>query len=135
MGSHKESIDANVVLRIILGDIPEQRTQSLKLLGRPHTTYYLSNVAIMEVVFVLEKIIGYTRADIAENLSRVLGAYNNIHYEAEILRAALELYTKHPSLSFDDCYLAEESAHKNCTPLWTFDHKLSVQSSSAKEIK
>lgn len=135
MNLRKESIDANVMLRIILGDIPKQRAKALELLKQPRTTFYLSSVAIMEIAFVLEKLIGYSRAEIAENLSRVLGAYNNIDYEAGILRSALELYTKRPSLSFDDCYLVEEAAHKNHAPLWTFDHKLSAQSPSAKEIK
>ena len=135
MISHKESIDTNVLLRIILGDNPDQRTLALELLERPATTFYLSSVAIMEVAFVLEKIIGYTREEISESLTRVLGAYNNIEYDEKTLRNALEFYVNHPSLSFDDCYLAEEAAQKNCEPLWTFDHKLATQSPTAKELK
>lgn len=135
MSSYKESIDTNVLLRIILGDNLKQREAALKLLKRTGTTFYLSNVAVAEVVFVLEKLIGYERADVRENLLRVLGAYNNIEYEAEILRRALDVYVEHRSLSFDDCFLAEESAFKTYEPLWTFDHKLAVQSGVAKEVR
>lgn len=135
MGSYKESIDTNIMLRIILGDNMKQREAALKLLRRTGTAFYLSNVAIAEMVFVLEKLMGYERADVRENLLRVLGAYNNIDYEAEVLRKALDVYVEHRSLSFDDCYLAEEAAFKTCEPLWTFDHKLAVQSGVAKEVR
>lgn len=132
---HLESIDTNILLRVILGDIPEKRAKALELLARPNTTYYLSSVAITEVAFVMEKQIGYTREEIQENLLRVLEACSNIQYEEEVLERALAMYVAHPKLSFDDCYLAEEATKHQREPLWTFDHKLAVQSGAAKEVK
>lgn len=128
-----DSIDTNIVLRYILGDVPEQRRLAAELLGRSNTTHYLSSQAILECAYVMEIVEEMPRAGIAESLRLFLARYSGvIEYDREMLNLAIPVYLEHPKLSWVDCALAAEAELKHREPLFTFDKKLANQISNAK---
>jgi len=134
MTSNLESLDTNILLRIILNDIPEQRSKALTLLCKPNTIFYVDDHAISEVVFILEKQCRYCRNFIVDILPKAIFSVPNIQSDKHLLSQILPFYLHHPKLSWNDCYLAAKAAKKQAEPLWTFDHKFALQSPTAKLV-
>ena len=134
MATNPESIDTNIILRTILNDIPEQCQKARKLLSRPDSSLHVSDLAIAETVFVLEKCLHYDRNTIAKILNLFLST-PSLNYNAGLFTNVFPFYIEHSQLSFNDCCLATYAALNQAEPLWTFDHKLAVQSPTAKELK
>lgn len=131
-----DSIDTNIVLRYILNDIPEQKQQVIKMFSEPNTTHYLSNQAISEVIYVLERTYDTPREKIVDAVSFFLTRYDGIViYDNDLLEIVFPLYLKHPKLSWVDCALAAEAEVKHHEPLMTFDRKLAAQAPQAKMVK
>ena len=129
-----ESIDTNVILRLIIGDNEKQQHKAAELLCRPNVDYYVDSAAVTEVVFALTRPpYNFSRSDVKRSIMGVF-KHLNIIYEADILGDVFDFFIAHPKLSFVDCYLAAKAASKHAEPLWTFDRKLANQSPTAKEI-
>ena len=124
-------LDTNVVLRYLLGDIPEQTTKARAVISS--SASYVTDVVLTEVVFVLERVIGMERSDI----TRLVGTFLSLPklvYNDYLLDDSLALYGKKRSLSFVDCYAATETkVYKNT--LFTFDKQLAKRGGSqVKEL-
>lgn len=119
------SLDANVVLRWLLDDVPEQ-TRAVEDLLASGSLFRLSDVALVEVAFVLERSIGLSRSRVADNLEAVL-ALGAIEIAVPVWRTAVRHYRTHPKLSIADCFLAAAAASTDDAPLLTFDAKLARQ--------
>ena len=131
MVSNYSAIDSNVLLRIILNDIPEQREKAVILLlsGR---NFYVDDVAIMEAAYVLKKC-GRSHAEIVEVLE-VLLENQMLVYNKSFFDQVFKLYRSHPSLSLDDCCLNCRVMAKGCSELWTFDKKFANQAPIARKL-
>jgi predicted nucleic-acid-binding protein len=128
-----DSIDANIVLRCILGDVTEQRRLAAALLKTPNTTHHLSNQAILECVYAMEIAEGIPREEVVNLLNFFLVRYSDsIEYDQKMLALAFPLYLSHPKLSWADCALAAEAELTHHEPLFTFDQKLASQLPQAK---
>lgn len=127
--THCQAIDSCILLRFILKDIPEQ-TQLVRELFVNGYNYYVDDVAIMEVVYVLTKQ-GYSRDVIAYDIQELL-RNPMIIYDEALFAPVFKTYLEHPSLSFDDCVLAARADAKGYLPLWTFDRKFAKQSQVAR---
>lgn len=114
------SLDANVVLRFLLNDIPSQTTRARTLFSKP--AIYASDVVISEVAFVLEKGMKFERASVAL-LLRTLTSLQNLTFSCHFLPEVIALFESRKSLSFVDCYAATEAKTVGGT-LFTFDKKL-----------
>lgn len=133
--AYRSSIDTNIVLRLLVNDVPSQRRRALKLLSQPGATYYLEDIAITEVVYVLETVYQYSRVDIADKLLFFLTRYDGIvEYNRSLTRTVFPFYLTHPKLSFSDCCLATLAEINDAEPLFTFDQKLARQHPSAKLV-
>ena len=114
------SLDANVVLRYILHDIPDQFRRSEVLInGSP---CYVSDVIVTEVVYVLEKLMDVPRSNIALILRKFL-ALETINCNDQLLMEVIDLFEAKRTLSFSDCYAAVE-AKRSENNLATFDKEL-----------
>ena len=117
------SLDANVVLRFLLDDVPEQTQKTTKLIEK--NKVYVTDVVTVEVIYVLEKVILLSRQDIAKLVTDFLGFASVVH-NPYFLLDAIQLYEHHPSLSIVDCYATTEAkAYDN--QLVTFDKRLASQ--------
>ena len=123
------SLDANVVLRLLLNDVPEQHEAVLKLLDQASGQFVVADTAIMETVFALSKHYGLTRAVVVEAI-RGLMSLTEIKCNQVLFEKALPLYARHPKLSFEDCCLASYAELTDASPLWTFDRKLANQTTA-----
>lgn len=120
------SLDTNVVLRFLLDDVPEQTLKAKNFIIKHKV--YVTDVVVVEVIYVLEKIMLLPRSDIAKLVTDFLG-FSSVVHNPYFLIEAIELYAHSPSLSIVDCYEAEEAkAYKN--KLVTFDKRLSTQGGS-----
>lgn len=125
-----ESLDTNIILRLLLQDIPDQYDRAITLMEHPNVTYHISDFALLEVVFVLTNL-GIDRETIASALLQIISR-PNIKANNQIIIDTIYLYIHHPKLSFADCYLSIESGLNNAEPLWTFDQSLAKSSPTAK---
>ncbi|HUD07284.1 MAG TPA: PIN domain-containing protein [Candidatus Saccharimonadales bacterium] len=114
------SLDTNVVLRYLLNDIPEQGFKSKEVIT--NSASYVTDVVAVEIIFVLEKVIGMERSDIVKLVKTFL-SLPNVIYNDYFLDQAIDLYGAKKSLSIVDCYAATESKLYNNT-LVTFDKEL-----------
>lgn len=129
-----ERVDTNVILRLILKDVPQQVKRAKKLFAEDKL-FVFEDAAMMEVVFILSnKIYQYPREKVAEKIKTIMHLENLVCNKG-IIEGALDLYVTHPKLSFVDCYLAIVADTSRELPIWTFDHKLATQCPSvAREL-
>jgi len=119
------SLDANVVLRLLLDDVPEQHQLAVTLVT-DHGPLTVSDVALIETIFVLGRAYGLTRAEQSEAVMGLL-SLPMIEGRSELFEMAFSDYLGHPKLSFEDCYLVALAHMEGRAPLWTFDRKLAQQ--------
>lgn len=134
MSHYAGSLDANAVLRLMVGDVPEQKLLIERLLEDEKRQFALADIAIMEIVHALERYYGVKRADVSQSL----GAFMNlsqINCNRVLFDNALMLYVSHPALSFEDCCLAVYAKLNGATPLYTFDKKLANQAPDTQLIR
>jgi predicted nucleic-acid-binding protein len=116
------SLDANCLLRLVLGDIKEQESLVNSLLAK-HKVFHVADIAIFEVVYVLEKQMKLTRSSVSESIGGLVSSGSIICNKILIIKA-LKLYVQFSSLSFADCCLAIYAELNNNLPLYTFDKAL-----------
>lgn len=117
------SLDTNVVLRFLLDDVPEQTQEATRVIKR--SKVYITDVVMIEAIYVLEKVMLLSRQDIAKLVTDFLG-FSNVVHNPYFLLEAIDMYEQHPSLSVVDCYAAiEAKAYSN--QLVTFDKRLANQ--------
>lgn len=114
------SLDANVVLRYLLNDIPEQSLKSKAVIT--NSASYVTDVVITEIIFVLERVIDMDRIEIVKLVKAFLGLPNLICNDY-FLDQSIDLYGRKKTLSFVDCYAAIE-AEVYGNSLVTFDKEL-----------
>jgi len=127
-------LDANVLLRLSLKDVPDQYERAKQLISSVPNTFYVSPAVIIEYIFALQRHYHLTRSAIAAMVRWVLALPTIVGDYGTVL-TALETYENHPKLSFTDCYIAEEAARGAMLPLWTFDKKLARQHGAAQEVE
>jgi predicted nucleic acid-binding protein len=134
MATNIESIDTNLLLRVIFDDVAGAKDKVKKLLSDSAKQFLVEDVAISETAYIIEKAKKLPRQTVAKAIFSVM-RQPNIQCNRQLFNLVLPFYIEHPSLSFNDCYLAFAAQLKQAEPLWTFDHKLAVQSGTAKELR
>ena len=114
------SLDTNVILRYLLNDIPEQTLKSKIVITKSQS--YVTDVVVIETIFVLERVVAMDRADTVRLIKKFLGL-NSLIYNDYFLDEVIELYGTQKTLSIVDCYASVEAKmYKNV--LITFDKEL-----------
>ena len=84
-------VDANVVLRYLLADVPALFTRSEQILE--NEPIYLPFEVLAEVVYVLEKVYAVSRREISASLAELLKYPTVTTYNAEVAIRGLEIYS------------------------------------------
>ena len=126
----RESLDTNMILRLMLNDVPKQRAKVVELLCHPEAVYHVADLAITEAVYVMQQC-GKTRLEIVKYLDGLMKRMNIIA-NYNLFERVFPMYLNCPQLSFNDCCLAGYAALNEAEPLWTFDKDLAKQSGTAK---
>lgn len=127
------SLDTNVLLRLILRDVPDQHAAAVRLIKGSPGQLSIADMAIVEVAFVLGRNYGFSRMAIQETLDNVL-ALPLINANRGLFSRAFPMFVKNPGLSLEDCCFAAYAESNGATPLWTFDRKLARQAAAAKLV-
>lgn len=129
------SLDTNVLLRLLLNDVPEQHASAKQLFNDQSGSFVVADVAIMEIVFVLTgDVYKFTRDQASEAIEGIL-SIDKFDCNRQLFERALPLFTNHSALSFEDCCLSVYADLNDAAPLWTFDKKLAHQTASAKLVE
>jgi predicted nucleic-acid-binding protein len=124
------SLDTNCLLRWLLGDVPEH-TAIITAIINSEEKLIIADVALIETVFVLEKIKKISRETIKKVFLAIFEK-ENIQCNRELFMEILPIYTSHSKISFVDCYLDVLARRTGAAPLLTFDKKMGNQLSGVK---
>lgn len=127
------SLDANVLLRLLLNDVPEQHQAAVNLLENSIRPFKVADVAIIELVFALENHYHFKRIAIQETIESLL-SLPTIRADRKHFEAALPLFVKHSNLTFEACYLHVLAEADGAAPLWTFDKKLASRIPQTRQV-
>lgn len=125
------SLDANILLRLILKDVPKQHAAAVALIRTAKAPLFVANTAFIEAVFVLGRNYKLQRPQIVEAIEGLLDI-KVFFCERLLLHRALLFFLDHSALSFEDCCLAAYAEIEDAVPLWTFDRKLAKKMKSAR---
>ena len=113
------SLDTNALLRLLLGDVPAQ-TRAVESLLTKESVFEVADAALIEMIFVLEKIYKMERPLVMENVLAIT-RHKQFLCNKKMFEQCLPLYVAHKSLSIIDCALVTYARLQNATPLITFD--------------
>jgi len=118
-------LDTNILVRYLTQDDPVQSAKAAEILERRLTEKnpgFVSVVAIVETVWVLDRAYFLTAQEIATAIERLLQVeVLAIENEQEVFTALVAL--KQGRGSFADALIAELGARVGCTRTLTFDRK------------
>ncbi len=118
-------LDTNILIRYLTQDDPVQSAKATEILERrltPKDPGFVSVVAMVETVWVLDRAYGLTSHDIATAIERLLQVeVLAVENEQEVFTAMVAL--KQGRGSFADALIAELGARVGCTRTLTFDQK------------
>ena len=109
------SLDANVVVRLLLNDVPDQHAAAVALVEGADAPFVVSDVAVIEVVFALCPHYEFSRAAAAEAIEGLM-SLTQIDCNRVVFKRALPFFTDHLKLSFEDCCLATYAELSNAEP-------------------
>ena len=118
-------LDTNVLVRYLSQDDPVQSAKATEILERrltPQIPGFVSIVAMVETVWVLDRAYGLTAQEIATAVEHLLQVeVLAIENEQEVFTAMIAL--RQGRGSFADALIAELGARAGCTRTLTFDQK------------
>ena len=119
-------LDTNVLIRYLTQDDPVQSAKATEILERrltPKNPAFVSIVAMVETVWILDRAYGLTAQQIATAVERLLQVeVLAIENEQEVFTAVVAL--KQGRGSFADALIAELGARGGCTRTLTFDQNV-----------
>jgi predicted nucleic-acid-binding protein len=118
-------LDTNILVRYLAQDDPAQSAKATKIFEHrliEKNPGFVSVVAMVETVWVLDRAYGLTTQEIATAIERLLQVeVLTIENEQEVFTAMVAL--KQGRGSFVDALIAELGARVGCTRTLTFDQK------------
>lgn len=118
-------IDTSVILRLLVKDDEGKANACLKLLReakRQGIALHLLPVAILETVWVLEKVYKYDRKSIREITEAILNTPELKTEMEEVFRKAISLYESR-NVKFADAVMGYWGIEKGLTTAYTYDEK------------
>ena len=117
------AVDTNVLIRALTGDDPVQSPAAAAFI-RDNAPVWISQVVLVETVWVLESVYDCGKPQLAEAMNRLLDNKDLSLEAPEVVRAALELYQARGKVTFEDCLILEIARKAGHLPLATFDKAL-----------
>lgn len=115
------AVDTNVLVRLLSRDDAAQ-FEAAEAFVQPGA--WISHLVLMEAVWVLDTVYSIAPGQIANGIGMLLDHEQMAVQDADVVKAALAQYRKHPTLGFSDCLILEVARDAGHLPLGTFDRKL-----------
>src|SRR4051794_8959823 len=112
-------LDTNVLVRYLTQDDAAQFEATLRLLNRKGATFFVPDIVLMELDWVLSGVYEWTREEIAETLARLLTVHNLIFEDEGRIRGALKIVRLGGDLS--DALIAASTQEHGCRVVASFD--------------
>ena len=116
------ALDTNIITRLIAGDDHAQERAVLRLLAEPDATFFLSDVVLAEVAWVLSDTYGFSREELACALESLVNRSDLFFEDRVRFRRAV----KHllDGGDFPDFLILARAQAEACTALASFDKEL-----------
>jgi predicted nucleic-acid-binding protein len=118
-------LDTNILVRYLAQDDPVQSPKATEIVDRQLAEQgpgFVSVVALVETVWVLERPYGFSRLELADAIERILGTdVLLVENEQEVFAAMVAL--RDGNGSFADALIGALGARAGCTRTLTFDRK------------
>ena len=112
------AVDTNVLVRLVIGDDPEQVRVAERFAA---SGVWASHLALAEAAWVLDSVYGRTAEQVATALDTLLNHKDLTLQDPDVVAAALQQFREHPALGFSDCLVLETARKAGHLPLGTFD--------------
>ena len=118
------ALDTNILVRYITQDIPEQAAIAERLLDSLTNSSpgFVSREVVIKLVWVLERSYKFSRAQVVEVLTTLIGAENLIVESDEDIAHATFMYGQ-SGTGFSDMAILMASERAGCESLYTFDRR------------
>jgi len=117
------AIDTNVLVRLLTGDDSKQ-VSAAEAFVRAAGQVWVSQVVLVETIWVLESVYGRRRDQVAAAVNTLLDHQAIALQDAEVVQSALEIFGERAAIGFSDCLVLELARSAGCLPLGTFDRQL-----------
>jgi predicted nucleic-acid-binding protein len=116
-------LDTNVLVRLVVGDHPQQALQATRFVDRhctPDLPGFINCVVLAELVWILAGTYGYGRTEIAAVVEGLLVGGDRVVEHHDAVRASLEDY-KAGRVDFTDALIGQINRARGCETTATFD--------------
>lgn len=117
----------NVLVRLITEDDPGQACLAENLLRAEAGPFFLPDLLLAELVWVLQRSYGFSKDDVKAVLLALLGRSDAVIEDEEGIRSALRAYEA--GLDFADGLIIARARAAGCSRLATFDVRLKAHAS------
>ena len=115
------AIDTNVLVRLVARDDDRQTAAAEQFIS---TGAWVSHVALVEAVWVLDSVYDLSRDSIVTAIEMLLDHADLTLQDADAIRAALARFRRRGAPDFSDCVMLEIARKSGNLPLGTFDRAL-----------
>jgi len=115
------AVDTNVLVRLLARDDPRQLAAAEVFV---QAGAWISHLVLMETVWVLDSVYSVSPEQITNGVEMLLDHKDLMVQDADVVKAAIAHFRKHPRLGFSDCLILEVARAAGHLPLGTFDRGL-----------
>jgi predicted nucleic-acid-binding protein len=116
------ALDTNILVRLITRDDPAQADAVDALLSTPDAAFFLPDLVLAELAWVLARGYAFTRAQVAEVMTALLDRLDVVFEDEERVQAAVRLYAG--GLDLADALILGRAHAGGCSALASFDEAL-----------
>ena len=116
------AVDTNVLVRLIVRDDTGQAERADKFVA---SGAWVSHLVLAETLWVLDAVYGVTSAGVARAVEMLLTHTTLSLEDADVVKAALDLFRQRPRVGFSDCLIIETARKAGHIPIGTFDTQMS----------
>lgn len=116
------ALDTNFLVRLMAGDDPGQERAVLRLLADRRTDFFVSEVTLVELIWVLEDVYEFNREELALAIEALVSRADLVFEDATLVRRA----SRHLETGgdFADALIVGRAQKEGCEALASFDKRL-----------
>ncbi len=117
------TIDANVILRYLTNDVPDQAKHAgelLKKVEEGNENVFLPDIFLADIIWILNGYYKQTREDIWEWITAILSLQGLTFSDKDVALNALDIYVD-KRIDWSDAFAASQMLQREITEIYSFD--------------